>query len=215
MTGHLNRAASLVRLGVCTLIILLGVAHLPAHADAPDKKDAQAFVAKLVDEAVNSVIGADISLEEKEKRFHDMFVEAADIPAIAAFVVGREWRTASEDQRKHFVKLFEDVSVLTWLSHLDEYRGLRIEITDAYVDRRDVFVESKINLADGKPVSIVWRVQNRKDGLKMIDIAIESNSMLINTRKQYASVMKREGGLQGLITSLEKMRSNLRTAKTK
>jgi len=57
-------------------------------------------------------------------------------------------------------------------------------------------------------------VQERKGGeLKLIDVVIEANSMLINTRKQYASVMRRDGGLNGLMTALAKMRDDLRAGK--
>ena len=44
-------------------------------------------------------------------------------------------------------------------------------------------------------------------------MVIEANSMLINTRKQYASVMRREGGLDGLMKSLAAMRDDLRAGK--
>jgi len=213
---YLARALSSLRFIFVVAIISTALVSEAAYAGTPDEAEAQKFVTKLVDEAVNNVVDAKLSQSVKEERFRQMFVEAADIPGIAAFVVGREWRKTPAEQRTHFIKLFEDVSVLTWISHLDEYKGLKINITGAYTDRSDVFVESGINLAgENTTIPIVWRVQKRKSGeLKLIDIVIEANSMLINTRKQYASVMKREGGLEGLIASLETMRTNLRTAKT-
>lgn len=182
-----------------------------AHAASPD--DATKFVTRLVDTAINDVIGAQISHGEREERFRRLFVEAADIPGIAAFVVGREWRGASEAQKEEFVSLFEDVSILTWISHLDEYKDVRVEVTGAYQDKSDIFVESQVRTS-GKPIAIVWRVQQRQNGqLKLIDVVIEANSMLINTRKQYASVMRRDGGLAGLTKALERMRDDLRAGK--
>lgn len=208
------RRASFALRGTVAALLLIVATSAPAPAYAADNDRATQFVTKLVDTAINDVIGAKISNREREERFRKLFVEAADIPAIAAFVVGREWRGASDAQKKTFIQLFADVSILTWISHLDEYKDVRINVTGAYADKSDVFVESQAQTADGKPIPIVWRVQERKGGdLKLIDVVIEANSMLINTRKQYASVMRREGGLDGLMKSLEKMRDDLRAGK--
>jgi len=206
----LRRRAALAAQGLVCLALLLFSS--PAQALSTD--EASRFVGKLVDSAVNDVIGADIPHAQKEERFRKLFVEAADIPGIAAFVVGREWRAAPPDQKAKFIDLFEDVSILTWISHLDEYKNVKIQVTGAYADKSDVFVESQVAVTDGKPIPIVWRVQARPGNqIKLIDVVIEANSMLINTRKQYASVMKREGGLAGLMASLEKMRADLRAGK--
>jgi len=203
-----------LRLTVCALALLF--CTMPGTAKAsPSEDTATVFITKLVDEAVNNVIGGKLTQDQKEERFRQLFVEAADIPKIASFVVGREWRRLKPDEKNQFIELLEDVSVLTWISHLEEYKGLKIKITGAYTDRSDVFVESGIALASGSPIPIVWRVQKHKDGhLKLIDIIIEANSMLINTRKQYASVMKREGGISGLIASLKNMRATLRNERS-
>jgi phospholipid transport system substrate-binding protein len=209
---HAFRRASLALRGAAAaLVLVFAVTPAPAHAASTD--EATAFVTKLVDSAINEVIGAKISNREREERFRKLFVEAADIPSIASFVVGREWRGASDQQKKDFIQLFEDVSILTWISHLDEYKDVRIKITGAYADKSDIFVESQAHTSDGKPIPIVWRVQERKGKLQLIDVVIEANSMLINTRKQYASVMRREGGLDGLMKSLATMRDDLRAGK--
>ncbi|WP_337996105.1 ABC transporter substrate-binding protein [Oleispirillum naphthae] len=208
---HLRRRAALAVQGLACAFLLLFSA--PAQALSTD--DATRFVTKLVDTAVNDVIGAPLPQAQKEERFRKLFVEAADIPGIAAFVIGREWRSATPEQKTRFIDLFEDVSILTWISHLEEYKNVKIEVTGAYADKSDVFVESQVAATDGKPIPIVWRVQERPGSrIKLIDVVIEANSMLINTRKQYASVMKRDGGLAGLMASLEKMRADLRSGKT-
>ncbi|SBW00137.1 putative ABC-type transport system involved in resistance to organic solvents, auxiliary component [uncultured Alphaproteobacteria bacterium] len=209
MLDAFRRAAPALRSAALALLLLV-----PGAAHAAPTEQATKFVAKLVDTAINDVIGAQISDAQREERFRELFVEAADIPGIAAFVVGREWRGASEAKKKEFIQLFEDVSILTWISHLDEYSDVRIQVTGAYQDKSDVFVESQVQTSSGKPIPIVWRVQERQGGqLKLIDVVIEANSMLINTRKQYASVMRREGGLDGLMTALSRMRDDLRAGK--
>jgi phospholipid transport system substrate-binding protein len=211
MFEPIRRAASAARSLFCALMLTLAVGGTAAAASTDQ---AVQFITTLVDRAVNDVIGADIPQLQKEDRFRRLFVEAADIPGIAAFVIGRDWRAATPEQKAAFVELFEDVSILTWISHLDEYKNVKIEVTGSYADKNDVFVESKVAVPDGQPVSIVWRVQERNGGsLKLIDVVIEANSMLINTRKQYASVMKRDGGLEGLMASLSRMRDDLRAGK--
>lgn len=209
MTDAFRRTCLAVRGAVLALLLLM-----PSAANAATVQEATTFVTKLVNTAINDVIGAKISTAEREERFRKLFVQAADIPGIAAFVVGREWRGASASQKQEFVQLFEDVSILTWISHLDEYQGVHVDVTGGYQDKSDFFVESQVKTQDGKPIPIVWRVQERKGGeLKLIDVVIEANSMLINTRKQYASVMRRDGGLNGLMTALAKMRDDLRAGK--
>jgi hypothetical protein len=93
--------------------------------------EATKFISSLVDRAINDVIGADIPQGQKEERFRRIVVEAADIPGIAAFVIGREWRSATPEQKQSFVELFQDVSILTWIPYLEEYKDMKIAVTGA------------------------------------------------------------------------------------
>jgi phospholipid transport system substrate-binding protein len=63
-------------------------------------------------------------------------------------------------------------------------------VTSTYVD------------AQGRRVKTDWRLIERNGDYKVFDVVVEGVSMAITLRSEYASVIKNEGGLPGLVTLL-------------
>ena len=70
------------------------------------------------------------------------------------------------------------------------------------IDVLDTIVSSHIEHETAPPLRIDWRLRDRGDGPKIIDIAIEGVSLLATKRADFSSTIKK-GGLHGLINDLE------------
>ena len=91
------RAAALL------LAVVLPLAAAPARAaDEP----AAGFIADLGQRTIK-VLSSKLSEREREAQFRTIFDEGFDVPAISRFVLGQYWRTATEEQRRDFIALFE------------------------------------------------------------------------------------------------------------
>ena len=69
-------------------------------------------------------------------------------------------------------------------------------------DNRDIIVLSHIEHATAPPLRIDWRLRDRGEGPRVIDIAIEGVSLLATKRADFSSTIK-NGGLHSLIFDLE------------
>lgn len=164
------------------------------------------FVKELSDQAISNVVNAEVDNAEKTKRFRKLFEEAADIPTIGRFVLGRHWRKATKKERTAFVNAFKEIVVLSWSRRFDDYAGQTIEFinTRETGKKSQVYVESKVIQNTGDIVNVDWRLRKKNNVYKIIDINIASASMALTYKKEYSSVIKNTGnGVKGLIETLE------------
>ena len=56
--------------------------------------------------------------------------------------------------------------------------------------------------SQGREVKADWRLLERNGRYKVFDVVVEGVSMAITLRSEYASVIKQQGGLPGLVVLL-------------
>ncbi len=71
-------------------------------------------------------------------------------------------------------------------------------------------VSTEIGQSEGEPISAVWRVRNKDDQHKVLDIVIEGVSLAITLRHEYGAVVN-TNGVDGLIAILREKNSKLAT----
>jgi len=187
------------------LVVLVLTAPAVSANDDAWRTDPTAFINHFAQVGITDILNADIPADQKTERFRVLFADAFDIPAVSRFVLARSWRRADETQRDEFVQLFEDVIVYTWSRRFGEYQGQTIEVRGTTPDGdTGVVVESAIVDGSGQSIGVQWRLREREAGLKIVDVVIEGVSMAITYRQDYASVIRQNGGLAGLMSELRK-----------
>ena len=184
----------------------------PAWAEAG--QDAEKFVQGLAGQAITTIADRQLSDGERAIRFRNLFVSHFDIPEIGRFVLSRYWRQATPEQQQEFLKLFEDLSVVTWSKRFKEYNGETLEPTGAGKDgERGWLVESRIVRNQGPSIPIQWRLRQGDDmAFRIVDIIVDGVSMAITHRSDYAAAMQANGGKVDSL--LATMRSKLDSLKT-
>jgi phospholipid transport system substrate-binding protein len=182
------------QLGFVLLVALVAAAPRPAPAQDL-AKDAGAFVQSLGDQAIKIITDKSLSPPDREKKFHQMFVDHFDVPAIGRFVLGRYWRTASDAQKTEFLKLFEDMIVKTYNNRFNEYKGEQFLVTNSRADGDSAMVTTNVTRPGGNaPVKVDWRVLRPQGQLKIVDVVIEGVSMSVTQQQEFGSVIQRNGG---------------------
>lgn len=167
------------------------------------RTDPTSFINHFAEVGIDDILSADINEADKTERFRDLFNEGFDIPAIGRFVLARNWRRANDTEKQEFVALFEDVIVYTWSRRFSKYDGQTIDIRGTTPDgETGTLVDSAIVDSNGESVSVQWRLRQREEGLRIVDIIVEGVSMAITYRQEYASVIRQRGGLNGLLALL-------------
>ncbi len=176
----------------------------PSQAGAFNNQQAANFLSNLQETAAAQLGDNSASEQQKEERFRKLFNESFDVPAIGRFVVGRYWRGASEADRAAFLDVFEDVMVQRFLPLLTENTDERFQIGAITPDSRNpdmAIIASQIPRAEGEPYKVGWRIREKGDQYRILDIVAEGVSMVITLRSEYATVLKRSGGKVTELTS--------------
>ena len=187
---------------VIGLAVLLSTTSGPRAASCEDP--ALTFIQSLGDQAIESLrntIGS--GFEEREAAFRKVMVTGFDIPIVGRFVLGRHWRTASEEQRKDYMTIFVDFIVRVYATRFDSYGGELFTARSVIDDESgDKIVRAQIvRPSGGDPINVDFRVRMRDEGYKVIDISVEGISMLHTHRVEFASVINRKG-IDGLLSDL-------------
>lgn len=193
--------------GIVLLLVACAAAPGAVHPAAAEdiSKDAAGLVTNLGDQAIATITDKELTPAARERRFHDMFVNSFDVPAIGRFVLGRYWRTASEAQRAEFLKLFEDMIVKTYTGRFSEYKGESFVVVGSRADGdNNAIVTTNITRPNGSPpVKVDWRVLKPQGKLKIVDVVIEGVSMSVTQQQEFGSVIQRNGGqIDALLTSM-------------
>lgn len=151
------------------------------------------------------VVLRDPTLDNQSK--FDRLVELLDGPIdlrlISRLILGRHWRSASEEQRTEYQALFRAFALDNLASKLQVYDGQDFEVVGARsVNERDALVQSLVSGVGQQPLKVDWRVRERKDGnLVAIDVIIEGISLIVTQRSEFSAVIERSG-MDGLIAEL-------------
>lgn len=176
-----------------------------AKADVNAAK-AEEFVKNTTQEGLVEIINSKASLAERNARFEKLFNSALDLKFIGRFVLGRYWKTASNEQRDRFIDVYRKLNVQTWSKRFDEFKGKEFIFkgTTPSSSSNQIFVNSIVPMDQGQPANVVWRVKQQGDKFKIVDIIIENVSLAITARNEYSAFIKKSPkGIDGLIADLE------------
>ena len=131
-------------------------ASLPSQAATPTSPKAAAqFVDTLGQRAVK-LLGAydEGHAAQHQAEFKSLVREGFDLDLIGRFVLGGAWRTASEQQRAEYQKLFSDWVLDSYARRLGAYKGETFTITGSGpIADTDALVETQITQANGQPLN--------------------------------------------------------------
>lgn len=171
-----------------------------------DAAKAEQFVKEVTAEGIKDIINANIPQKQKDERFAKLFNRALDLDFIGQFVLGRNWRTASAEQRKEFISVYRQLNVSTWSKRFDEFKGKEFIFngTSPSNSKGQIFVNSVVPMDQGEPAKVVWRVREKDGEYKVVDIIIENVSLAITARNEYTAFIKNNpGGVDALIANLK------------
>ena len=138
-----------------------------------------------------------------EKLAEEKVIPYFDFARMTQLAVGRNWRDASEAQRKALIDEFRTLLVRTYSTSLSQYRNQTIDVKPARIASADtdVVVKTQINQPGGQPIPIDYSLAKTKDGWKVFDVLIDGVSLVTNYRSSFNTEIQKSG-IDGLIKSL-------------
>jgi phospholipid transport system substrate-binding protein len=194
--------------GLLAVAILIGLVFAPPATGAADvSQQARQFIETLAAQAVAALAQQDLAPAERERRARTLLNENFAVPTIGQWVLGRHWREATPTERDEYLRLFEELIIVTYMDRFSRYSGETLTVTRAVAgeDGGDVVVFSELNRPTAAPVEVGWRVRGRDGAFKIVDVLVEGVSMGQTQRSEFASVIRNGGGsVEGLLVEMRR-----------
>ena len=150
----------------------------------------------------------EIQKGDKEKIYklaEEKILPNFDFERVARLVLGRAWRSASDEQKKEFIVQFRTLLLKTYAVALSKYKDQTIEFKPTRISDTDeiVIVKTEITQSGGQPIRVNYALSKNSGKWLVFDIVIEGVSLVTNYRSQFSSEIKRNG-MDTLIKKLSK-----------
>ncbi len=112
-------------------------------------------------------------------------------------MLAKNWKRLSKEQQGDFVEEFTRYLANDYGKRLDRYEQEKVEITGERDEPRgDITVKTKIVGGANDGALVDYRMRNRENQWKIIDVTIEGISLVANFRDQFREVMGSGGARQ-------------------
>ncbi|MBQ9090055.1 MAG: ABC transporter substrate-binding protein [Alphaproteobacteria bacterium] len=175
---------------ILTLIIGL---LMYSNSVLADSQKAITFVETLANDMIVDVLATQKPMTEKLDLFREKFHQALDLKSIGQFVLGVYWRKATPIERDEFIKAFMDFSTKSWADKFNMYNGQKIVFKGSRpAQKNQLYIDSVIQ--NNPPVEVIWRVREKNNEYKIVDIVVEGVSMAMSYRNEYTSFLQQNKG---------------------
>jgi phospholipid transport system substrate-binding protein len=200
--------ARLVKIVLATLltISLSSGAALAQKKSAGDDPKITEAPKKLIDDTAQQIVAIlgkkDEPAEKRVTEIQEIAYEIFDFTTMSKLVLARNWRKMPKEKRAEFVKEFKQHLSRTYGTRLDRFDQERVDVTGARVEPRDdVSVITTIVGGQFDGAVISYRLRNRDERWRIIDVVIEGVSLVSNYRSQFAEVLN-GGTIDDLLSKL-------------
>lgn len=198
-------------------LAVLITALLPTLAAAQEAPEA--MVKRVTDELL-TIIRNDKAIQSGDTTKVAQLAEEKVLPhfdfeRMTRLAVGKNWRDASDAQKKALQDEFRTLLVRTYSSSLAAYRNQTIEVKPgtAGVADKEAVVKTAVIQQGGPSIPINYSMEKTDSGWKVYDVVIDGASLVTTYRGSFNDQIQK-GGIDGLVKTLqERNRSSAEPAK--
>jgi phospholipid transport system substrate-binding protein len=182
-------------------LIIYTLSCFPSVSIEPD-----IFVQSTVNRA-SSLLSKDISKDEKIEELKKIAQETVDIKGIGFYTLGPIRKTLNSDQKKEYLKLFNNYFLKSFSSRLAEYTNPEIDVYGKDIlNEKYTIVKSLLKGTKDRPeVKIDWRIYTKNPENPLIrDLIIEGLSLARTQKEEFASILNsNDGNIEALLKTLK------------
>ena len=180
---------------VATLCLLLLSAVVQADSRTPDQvvSETAETLAKRIDGQRAHLAANPADLY---KLVDEVFLPVFDTDYAGRLVLGKHWRTATEQQRKKFIDTFYDFLLRSYARYVLRFERDKVKIlppSSAAPDPKNTVVKSVMLLDDGTRLPVNYSLHQTTAGWRAFDVRIEGISYVQNYRNQFNAEIKAKG----------------------
>jgi len=164
---------------------------------------ASGVVQSTVDEVLEVLRQQQLSVDERRGEIEQIAYARFDFETMGKLVLARNWKKFDEGQREAFIAEFKRHLSRSYGTRISRYEQEKVEVAGERKEKRgDVTVLTIIRGGQFDGSAVDYRMRNREDTWRVIDVIIEGVSLVSNFRSQFKDIVSKDGA-EGLIAQLK------------
>ncbi|WP_440656244.1 MlaC/ttg2D family ABC transporter substrate-binding protein [Candidatus Pelagibacter sp. HIMB1509] len=167
--------------------------------------EADVFVQSTVNRAAET-LSSGLTKEERMNKLKSIALDTVDIKGIGFYSLGAHRKSASDEQKNEYEKVFSEYFLQSFSSRLAEYSNPIINVdSKKKINENYTIVSSTLAATDNRPaVKIDWRIYTKNKEQPLIrDLIIEGLSLARTQKEEFNSIiLSADGDINALISKL-------------
>ena len=144
--------------------------------------------------------------DERQELIWQVVYKMFDFHEMAKSSLGKNWKTISTEEQDMFVGLFSSLVKQRYIGKINDYTDQEIVYTKQLIKENRAMVYSLL-IDKGTKIPIIYKLKVKQDKWFIYDMKIENVSLVLNYRRDFASVIRKEkfaGLVERITEKLEK-----------
>ena len=176
------------------LILCITASVVQAAVETPDliiKQTADAVIERI--KSQRTALDADPS--KIYAVVNELVIPHYDFTSMSKWVLGKNWKTASEEQRSNFITQFQTLLVRTYARALLEYSGQEIKYFPVEINQKSklALVKTEMTSDGAQPFPVAYRMHQKNETWKVVDVTVDGVSLVSTYRGSFTTQIKKHG----------------------
>jgi phospholipid transport system substrate-binding protein len=194
-------------------ILVLFSSSAALAQSASQSEQAKVFINDIGNKIIKTADDKKSSVEQRKNKIIAIIDGAIDPDWIARFVLGKNYKNTSEENKTRFSKLYRDFMINTYGPKFQNYNGRKFDVTDVSEQNSFYIVKAEFLPRDSNtPIDIAFRVKERSGKLMILDFIAEGVSLIETQRSEFNSAISQKG-MEKFLEDLEVRIKNLKAQK--
>ncbi len=190
------------------------ISSLALAQDAVKLDQVKVFINEVGSQIIKSADDKKLSVAQRKAKIISVIDESIDAEWIARFVLGKNYRTMSEEHKAAFTELYRDFMINTYGPKFQSYNGKRFDVTDITEQNGFYIAKAEFLPKDSNAAILVsFRVKERANKLVILDFIAEGISLIETQRSEFNSAISQKG-VDKFLEELKNRIEKLKTQKT-
>jgi phospholipid transport system substrate-binding protein len=134
---------------------------------------------------------------------NDLVLPVIDLESMGKLILGKHWKTASEEQRTQFIAQFKSMLVRTYAKSVADYGHAKVTVFPSQGEQKGQRhrVKSHLDIGGGTPLQVDYVFRRKDDSWKVFDLVVDGLSLIKNFRTSFSQEIS-ETSLDALIERL-------------
>jgi phospholipid transport system substrate-binding protein len=187
---------------LATSLLLLGLATGQAAAKEDSPKEVVSSTIQAIIDVLEARDDKTAVNDADREGIRKVVAGKFDYREMSRRSLGKPWKKMDEAKKQAFTNLFRQMLEYSYGNQLAGYHGQKVMFEDAEFKKDKARVKGAV-VDSSKSIPMEYRLHQTDSGWQVYDIKIEGVSLITTFRKDFKSIVKKQG-VDGLMDMLQK-----------